>query len=339
MQSITIFSGAMMAVFASLGLVALSIAYLARRFSRSALVVALVGLLGLTSAATLASLNGTMIGPVAPPKPITPTPGCQKPISTVCPSQNELDQVRAELSAALTRAKEAEQKAASTSLDNEALKFELKEAKEKLNDALKRIAELEPPPLPTTTDALIRSTLRQRRETPFYVSEPIQQGALVADLNGSWYRIQLKVRNKSLTFPGRQFKLSDQREDILESVGNLNKDLFGPVSKVAKQTAIFVRGSADARRIVGSTDAPLNRPISILVIQPDGTYAATTKQQTYKPSVPVRNEDLPNLRAEWLRETVSPVVELSESNKIRILENVPRAEQERTAEFFLFVQW
>jgi hypothetical protein len=56
-------------------------------------------------------------------------------------------------------------------------------------------------------------------------------------------------------------------------------------------------------------------------------------------TVPVQNEDLPTLRADWLREIVRRVLGAVVSGDIEILENPPRQEHRRTAEIVLFVEW
>ena len=56
-------------------------------------------------------------------------------------------------------------------------------------------------------------------------------------------------------------------------------------------------------------------------------------------TVPIQNDDLPTLRADWLREIVRPVLGDALSGDIDILENPPQQEHERTAELVLFVEW
>jgi hypothetical protein len=52
-----------------------------------------------------------------------------------------------------------------------------------------------------------------------------------------------------------------------------------------------------------------------------------------------KNEDLPTLRADWLREIVRPVFGDVVSGDIDILENPPQQKHGRTAELVLFVEW
>ena len=68
----------------------------------------------------------------------------------------------------------------------------------------------------------------------------------------------------------------------------------------------------------------------------DGSYVSLPRR--LRPAVPVRNEDLPNLRADWLRQNIEPVLPYGSSD-IHILENPPGADQERTVNLILYVEW
>jgi hypothetical protein len=56
-------------------------------------------------------------------------------------------------------------------------------------------------------------------------------------------------------------------------------------------------------------------------------------------NVLAKNDDLPTLRADWLREIVRSVLGDVVSGDIDILENPPQQEHARTAELVLFVEW
>jgi hypothetical protein len=380
MQSLTIFSGAMVALFASLALVAVSIALLTRRYSRPALALAAIGLLGLTSAATVVAKTGTMaVMDAAPLTAVAPTATKTEPVATPPPirlavsapgiTPADLDRLKAKLDAAEALARDAQQDARTAKQDNtrlasqlESARGELKTVKADLEAANQRIAELKrqldqpqvqtpqrrpeaaklDPPTPTPTPAPstpLRETLARWQETSSYTSEPLSKRALVTGLDGSWYVIRLKVRDQPLLFPGRQFSLRDEQASVVESARLAHKDLIGPIGQVAKRVKLFVRGSADARRIAGPTDAPVERPLTVLPRLPDGTYSAVSKKRVYRSSAPIQNDDLPNLRAGWLRDTIGAVIGVPAVSDIQILENPPGREQERTAELLMFVEW
>ena len=56
-------------------------------------------------------------------------------------------------------------------------------------------------------------------------------------------------------------------------------------------------------------------------------------------TVPVQNEDLPTLKADWLREILRPALNAVVSGDIDILENPPQQDHRRTAELVIFVEW
>jgi hypothetical protein len=110
-------------------------------------------------------------------------------------------------------------------------------------------------------------------------------------------------------------------------------DVLVPLSQAGKYWRLFVRGAADARRVAG----PISRELSYLPRLPDGTH--TSGPRGKRVTVLVQNEDLPTLRADWLREIVRPVLGAVVSGDIDILENPPHQGHGRTAELVLFVEW
>ena len=69
----------------------------------------------------------------------------------------------------------------------------------------------------------------------------------------------------------------------------------------------------------------------------DGTYEAAPRR-VFLPAH-VHNKDLPNLRADWLRQHVRPLLQSVASSDIEILDNRPSPNNERTAELIVFVEW
>jgi hypothetical protein len=114
---------------------------------------------------------------------------------------------------------------------------------------------------------------------------------------------------------------------------HLRDDVLVPLSQAGKYWRLFVRGAADVRPVGG----PAARELSYLPRLPDGTHNPEPKVKQV--TVPIQNADLPNLRADWLREIIRPALGALVSGDIDILENPPQQEHERTAELVLFVEW
>jgi hypothetical protein len=109
--------------------------------------------------------------------------------------------------------------------------------------------------------------------------------------------VHLLQGGRDWNFADRQFVLSDSTE-IKASMAHLRDDVLVPLSQAGKYWRLFVRGTADARRVAG----PVGRELSYLPRLPDGTHASEPRGK--RVTVPVQNEDLPTLRADWLREIV-----------------------------------
>jgi hypothetical protein len=167
-------------------------------------------------------------------------------------------------------------------------------------------------------------------DRPFYSTE--EERELIAGRKGTWYVVRLLQGGKDWNFADRQFVLSDSTE-IKASIVHLRADVLVPLSQAGKYWRLFVRGAADPRRVAG----PVGRDLAYLPRLPDGTYASEPRSD--RVNILAKNDDLPTLRADWLREIVRSVLGDIVSGDIDILENPPQQEHGRTAELVLFVEW
>jgi Skp family chaperone for outer membrane proteins len=335
-------TSATLVIFASLGLVALAMGLLARRYSATALTIGLAGLLALTTASTwiayakpenavpvintlkseIARLNKELHGAREPIQEL------EKRIEAL---QRKNNDIQKELSTAQAEKARARQDADKANGKIEGLTKELTATRAK-------VAELEkqrPPPKVAPIDPGIRGKLDGRVVTPFYTAEPLQQRALVAGRTGRWYVMRLKLDDKPFVFADRQFRMPETMQQIKESVLHLRTDILAPVGQVAKSTRLFLRGGADARPVAGATEIPDTREVEVLPSLPDGTTYASSPKHLSLP-LPVRNDDLPSLRADWLRQHIRPILG---SADIELLENRPAPGQERTVDLILYVDW
>lgn len=351
-------------IFPGLGLVALALGLLSRRYSRSAFVVGLAGLFAITTGSMWITTAGPMKVVAPPPdatftgKPNSPTEvkdpgaapaGLPTPIDPVQPINSEIESLKNQLALEQTNRAEAEKRASRTTEKFSELEGMLartdqdlrKTQKERATavqelDALKleleRVKSAPPalPPPPATPDP---EDIRRKLESghpQYYVAEP--ESGLISGMEGTWYSVQLRQAGKSWNFDDRQFVLADAAE-IKASVSRLRDDVLIPLSKSKTDWRLFVRGAADARPVSG----PVAREVAYLPRLPDGTHAPNSTPR--RVPIVVQNQELPILRADWLREVIRPLLANSTTAEIEILENPPQPEHDRTAELVLWVNW
>ena len=179
----------------------------------------------------------------------------------------------------------------------------------------------------------------RRIDTQDYSMTPYPETQLVSGLQGSWYVIRLKINDTAFAFRARQFRQSEAASALANSLNHLIEEELAPVAEVSITRRLFLRGCADPPDVSGPTERPDKRELAVLSRQSDGIYAART---TSRPVAdPIRNADLPGLRAAWLGEQVRPMVQPLKlaTTDLEILENPPAAGQERTAEIIFYVEW
>jgi hypothetical protein len=317
----TAFNTAITVVFTSLGLVALALVLLVRRFSASAFAIGLVGLLALITASTWIIFGG---------------PQTDRAIDNL---KWEIAARNIDLQSLREQVRGLEKRLEALEAENDRFPTDLAAAQARVRAAQHelhvKVAELEKK-TKAIPQANVRQMLANRLDTSFYMSQLLEQRSLVAGLAGSWYVMHLRLDGKPFVFADGQFRIPGAVQEIKESALHLQKDVLGPVAQVAKSTHFFLRGGADYRRLVSTPEVPEVHELLILPRLSDGSYARVPRR--LRPSEPVRNEDLPNLRADWLRRNIERVLTYG-SDDIQILENPPAADQERTVDLILYVEW
>lgn len=362
------FNTATILLFSGISLVALAIWLLSRRYSSSAFAVGLTGLLTLTMASTW--ITAAVPVPVAT-QPKKELDDAKEPQEIVASKNTGMEEARGRARAPATKAEPAERQL--PSVDVEQLVGELRnersrraeiertatDAELRAATATARATELEdkiraahvgkeeaerraalieaklreiPPPSPALRPPDLQVIRRKLTDgdRPFYAAQDERE--LIPGKKGNWYVVRLLQDGRPLTFADRQFALYDSTE-IKVAVGRLRDEVLIPLSKAGKSWQLFVRGAADARRVVG----PVGQDLFYLPTLPNGTYASEPRGK--RVSVPVQNEDLPTLRADWLRGIVRAALGTVLSRDIDILENPPQPDHGRTAELIVFVEW
>ena len=358
------FNTAALLLFPGLGLAALAIGLLARRYSASALTVGLTGLLALTTASTWITTAGPVGGPqVGKPETVKPKEktgnqeggpddASKRGPEPATKSEPELKQALAEkmqLTATLQAeqnkradaeraGREAERTAAAAAARAAELEAKVREAQHskaeaerearRLQDELTKVRPAPPPPIPPDPGGIRRKLVEGDRR--HYTTR--DEHDLLPGREGAWYVVRLLKDGATWEFADRQFVLADATE-INASAARLRDDVLHPLSELKKPWWLYVRGYADARRVTG----PTGREVSYLPRAAGNTHSPEARGK--RVVVPVQIDDLPMLGADWLREIVRTVIAAAGADEIAILENPPQQTHGRTAELVLFVAW
>jgi hypothetical protein len=350
------FGSASALVFASLGVVAVALALLARSYSVRAMVTGLVGLLALAAASTWLILTG----------PQAASPVVAKLNSDLETKSQELQQVLKLNADLATKTKELENaldvlKARPTGPAQTLVPEILAPDPAHSTPASKPRGDDRAPGVPSqnpdtaklqteVADLKARIAQAERRErqrvrltrridTPFYILTPLDGPHLVSGEPGTWYRIRLKVDGMPFVFADRQFRALTAANALIASMERVIAEELAPIAELSSKRRLFLRGGADPRAVLGPAESPPNRELQVLPRLPEGTYASTPQPRLA--GNPIRNEDLPSLRADWLREQIRPLLEPLHlaTTDVGILDNPPAEGQERTAEVIWYVEW
>lgn len=344
-------------LFPGLGLVALAVGLLVRRYSLSALIVGLTGLLALAAASawitagpmsqldklvsdnaglkeTIARLKAELDDARRPATESTTKTEPTEPQGPIAALESELLAERSKRAETQDKAADAGRMAAAATARIADLDRKLREAQDaRLNGERRAELGAQPPPAPAPPDLPgIRRKLDGGDRS--YYSINVER-ELIPDNRGIWYVVRLLQNGKDWSFADRQFVLTDATEikEINESAARLREDVLLPLSQAGQKWRLYVRGAADSRHVVG----PVGRELTFLPRSANGTHSP--KPIGKRVPMPVQNEGLPTLRADWLREIVRPVLGAIGKDEIEILENPPQPGHGRTAEFVLFVEW
>lgn len=337
------------AMFSGLGLVALALVLMARRYTLPALVIGLSGLLPLTASAawvvrawpannvqTESDMVEALRREIADLKAQT----ARKDADLEAERQKGAE-AESERQALLKRANEQERRATELQRQADDLATQL-EPRERESVAVS-VKPVEPPrssPEPTRLRegdaAYMQSLISKRIETPHYSVEPLGQRELVAGLNGHWYVLRLRLNGEPLVFPDRRFRL-DPGDALRKTMEHLVHDILRPVARLADAHRVFVRGGADSRRVSGATEAPGTTELMVLPRSSESTWR--DQPEVHRMTGVISNEDLPALRAEWLRSQISPLLPEGPTAVASILANSPGPDQERAAEIMLYIRW
>ncbi|MGQ0673279.1 MAG: hypothetical protein ACT4N2_10445 [Hyphomicrobium sp.] len=185
----------------------------------------------------------------------------------------------------------------------------------------------------------LKDKMSTKLETPHYDVEVYPQKELVGGRQGRYYVVDFKDASSGIRyyFEGGKYSISRANAEFRSSlnafIGDVLKKIDGKV-----RYDLFVRGSADAKAYQGRFEPGLEyREIPVLKNAGDDKYVA--QPVAHRLDGTVRNGDLPNLRAAFMRDVVA------ENYPVKppvILEGAvsPKAnDRDRNVELILFIDW
>jgi hypothetical protein len=319
-------------LFAGIGLVALALGLYARRHFRQAFTVGLCGLLALSGTSTWMTLAASSVVIVPAPSPLPPNPPAIPPPPAADSSADDLQQkLKNALEDQQTVVRERDVSLSAAAKLREVLDAERKASKEmtaRQNEAEAKvlIRDDEVARLRGELSALrSKSDLHSLLSATSYVLIPRDEPEIVMGWRGRWYTVQLGTK---IEFADREFNFPAAERLLRGRAEQFKRDVLAPLAAQQKGVRLFVRGSADERSLAKPADRPSLTDYMVLPRLTDGAYSP---QPDARRVTVVDNRDLPNLRAIWLRQTLSQVL-----GDIAILDNRP-AGQSRSAELILFV--
>ncbi|MFZ4809039.1 MAG: hypothetical protein ACOYLQ_17440 [Hyphomicrobiaceae bacterium] len=348
---------AALTLFAGLGLAGIAHAWLARETTRAGFVIGAMGLAATSAAGTwIVSEERTPEPP--PPQAVEASPAQLDDLrDRVLTLERSITAKEGALAIAETAAAEARRsrEAAGVKIADleKALLAEKSSAAARVEEARKAVAAeverrvaaeratatavLEARPKQAAQESPAEQLRRKltNQQTLSYDIYQLDKREVVTGLTGDWYIIRLKVRGKPIAFADRQFRIAELEPEMQQITRALQTDVLTPLGRHAGKVRLFTRGFADSRRVSGPTDPPGVRSLKVLEKRPDGTYAARPKSQDVPKSI--SNDDLPNLRAAWVKDQLARHV--TNAGEVLILANSPAPATERTVDVLLYVRW
>ncbi len=197
-------------------------------------------------------------------------------------------------------------------------------------------------PRETSTRDLVRlrDQLAATVKTDNYDVEPYPARELVGGRQGKYYMVDMKNASSGIRyfFDGGKYVLRTGHAEFRSSLNVFIADVLAKMEGNVRYD-LFVRGNADSKPYEGRVDpAHEYKQVSYLLQNGTDRYASQTGQTILERGV-VRNSDLPNLRAAFMRDLVASTYPVKTPI---ILEGAiaPKInDRDRNVELILFVDW
>jgi hypothetical protein len=212
---------------------------------------------------------------------------------------------------------------------------------------LQRLSARRVPPTPevvgrqdTTRDLVrLRDRLGTAIKTENYDVEPYPARELVGGRMGKYYAVDLKNAANGIRyfFEGGKYTLRTGQAEFRTSLNAFIGDVLKKVDGNARYD-LFVRGSADAKPYEGRLEAGAEiRQVSYLRQVGADRYASEPADMTV--GTVVRNTNLPNLRAAFMRDLVTSTYPIKPPLVLEGTVTPKTDDRDRNVELILFIDW
>ncbi|MEO1281778.1 MAG: hypothetical protein AAFV69_08595 [Pseudomonadota bacterium] len=185
----------------------------------------------------------------------------------------------------------------------------------------------------------LKSKLAYGVETDDYTVEVFPDNELVRGQRGSYYAIDLKNADTGVKFgfEAGRYTLDRSQREFRASLNAFMRDVLTKLDGKARYR-LLVRGSADVSRFNGrqDTENTFNR-VTYMREVGDGRYTNETK--TRQLTTRITNDDLPFLRAKFLKELINDVYPQKRPDVLEGVVTDKVSQLDRNAEILLFVGW
>lgn len=185
----------------------------------------------------------------------------------------------------------------------------------------------------------LKDKMSTRLETKTYDVELYPDKELVGGRQGKYYVIDLKEAANGIRyyFEGGKYSLArgsaEFRSSLNTFIGDVLKKMEGKV-----RYDLFVRGSADSKPYQGRMEQGLSyQKIALLRHAGDNRYDSQPSELQL--SSTVQNEDLPNLRAAFMRDVVAENYPVKRPVILEGSVSPQSSDKDRNVELILFVDW
>jgi hypothetical protein len=193
-----------------------------------------------------------------------------------------------------------------------------------------------------STRDLVR--LRDRLATPLktnhYDVEPYPARELIGGRQGKYYAIDMKNADSGIRyfFEGGKYTLRTGTSEFRGSLNTFVADVLGRMEGNVRYD-LYVRGSADQKPYEGRMEPGSEyRQVSYLRALGPDRYAAEKIDAQFEGGI-VRNNDLPNLRAAFMRDLVASNYPIKPPIILQGTVSPKTDDRDRNVELILFVEW
>lgn len=223
---------------------------------------------------------------------------------------------------------------------------------QRIRDTLGALADLqtraafvpEPPQRSQAMDetrALIslKDQMSTRLETKNYDVELYPERELVGGRQGKYYVIDLKDAANGIRyyFEGGKYSLARGNAEFRSSLNAFIADVLKKIDGKVRYD-LFVRGSADAKPYQGRMERGLEYP-SIALLRHAGNDRYASQPSELQLASTIKNEDLPNLRAAFMRDVVAENYPVKRPMVLEGAVSAKPNDRDRNVELILFVDW